>query len=474
MNGKRSRKVNDDLAAIKAFNRRNAATANGAPHQPADAWAEDQLGDAGGEQPRQQRLPRQPRNRVGGDSDPAPGWPVLAAGALYGLPGEIVQEIEPTSEADPAGLLVQLLVAYGNLIGRTAHFQAEEDRHYLNEFACLVGRTAKGRKGMSWGRIRRVVEAADPEWADKRIMGGLSSGEGLIEAVRDERRDKKGELLAEAAPDKRLLAYEGEFASVLKQVERQGNTLSAILRQAWDGGRLRTMTRTNPLSASDTHVSAIAHCTADELTRLLSSTEAANGFANRFLWVCVRRSKLLPDGGCLDPSALEALQKGFAAAVSFGRDVGEMRRTPKARELWHEVYGPLSEGKPGLAGSLLARAEAHVMRLACIYTLMSESCLVDEPHLRAALALWDYCEQSVRFVWGDSIGEPTADKILKALRAAPDGLSRNEIREGVFQRNVSADKIGDALALLAEYGLARSEKRKTDGRPEERWYAVTR
>jgi hypothetical protein len=38
--------------------------------------------------------------------------------------------------------------------------------------------------------------------------------------------------------DKRLLVYEPEFALVLKQMERQGNTLSAILRQAWESGNL--------------------------------------------------------------------------------------------------------------------------------------------------------------------------------------------------------------------------------------------
>jgi hypothetical protein len=34
------------------------------------------------------------------------------------------------------------------------------------------------------------------------------------------------------------------------------------------------------------------------LLRLLKDTEAFNGFANRFLWICVRRAQLLPDGGC--------------------------------------------------------------------------------------------------------------------------------------------------------------------------------
>jgi hypothetical protein len=42
----------------------------------------------------------------------SPQWPdPLGESAFRGLAGEIVRSIEPHSEADPAGLLVQLLVA---------------------------------------------------------------------------------------------------------------------------------------------------------------------------------------------------------------------------------------------------------------------------------------------------------------------------------------------------------------------------
>jgi hypothetical protein len=138
---------------------------------------------------------------------------------------------------------------------------------------------------------------------------------------------------------------------------------------------------------------------------------------------------------------------------------------------WHEVYEQLSEGKPGLAGSLLARAEAHVMRLACLYALLDLSEVVRAVHLVAALAFWDYCEQSVRFVFGDSLGDPLCDEILRALRNAPQGMTRTEIRE-LLGRHQPADRISVALGLLLEYGLARFEKKETGGRPEERWFAV--
>src|ERR1043165_1861399 len=97
--------------------------------------------------------------------------------------------------------------------------------------------------------------------------------------------------------DKRLLAQEAEFAGVLRAIEPQGNTLSATMRQAWDSGNLRTMTRAEPITASGAHASVVGHITADELRSSLTETDKANGFANRFLFVAVKRSKELPFGG---------------------------------------------------------------------------------------------------------------------------------------------------------------------------------
>src|SRR6266545_1431944 len=75
-------------------------------------------------------------------------WPVpLRAPAYHGAIGELVRAIDPHTEADPAAVLIQTLVMFGNVIGRTAHFRVEADIHYLNLFTAVVGQTAKGRKG---------------------------------------------------------------------------------------------------------------------------------------------------------------------------------------------------------------------------------------------------------------------------------------------------------------------------------------
>jgi hypothetical protein len=112
------------------------------------------------------------------------------------------------------------------------------------------------------------------------------------------------------------------------------------------------------------------------------------------------------------------------------------------------------------------------MRLACLYALLDRSPVVRAPHLLAALALWDYCQASGRFIFGDAMGDTSADKLLTALRAAANGLSKTEISKDVFNKNKSA---GDIAALLSKLFTARAIHRKQDhstgGRPAERWYA---
>jgi hypothetical protein len=217
----------------------------------------------------------------------------------------------------------------------------------------------------------------------------------------------------------------------------------------------------------------IGHITADELRRYLTETETANGSGNRHLWVCTSRSKLLPEGGLVDADEWDALREELARAITCARTAGEVRRDEEARALWCEVYAKLSADKPGLAGALLARGEAHVMRLALIYALLDCSTTIRAPHLLAAIALWEYVERSVYFVFGDSLGDPLADDLLRLLRVCPAGLTRTELRD-YLGRHQSSDRIGRALGLLLQHRLARCERQDTGGRPAERWFATER
>lgn len=410
-------------------------------------------------------------------------FPKLRPAALYGLAGDIVRTISPHSEADPAAILIQTLAAFGSCIGRSAYFLAEADKHYMNLFAVLVGASSKGRKGTSWGQVRRLFESVDAGWSSACIQNGLSSGEGLIWSMRDpiekqepikDKRTITGYQTVTVdfgVEDKRCFVMEPEFASVLKVMAREGNTLSAVIRQAWDTGNLRVMAKNSPAQATDAHVSIIAHITKDELKRSLRETDTANGFANRFLWIGVQRSKLLPEGGTLSEDELAPLIDKLHNALKWSSSRGEMKRDDEARELWFEIYGDLSNGHTGLLGAVTSRAEAQVMRLACVYALMDCSDIVRRVHLESALALWQYCEDSARYVFGDTSGNNTADKIINALQsAAPNGLSQTEIN-ALFSGHKKAFELERVLQTLCKRELVHRKDEKTNGRSMTRWFA---
>ena len=336
----------------------------------------------------------------------APPWPRLDDSALYGIAGDIVRTIEPHSEADPVALLIQALTFAGNVIGRSPYYAVESDHHHANLFVVLVGDTAKARKGTWAGRIRAIAKQADQSWNDDRVKSGLSSGEGLINEVRDavQRWDSKAQSSETVDPgviDKRLLVVEPEFAGALAVAERHGNTLSPTIRRAWDGDKLSTLTKNSPLTATGSHISIVGHITAQELRERIARTDIANGFANRFLFAMVRRSKELPFGGQLTDSQILELGDRLKDAVVDAQILGRVTMTDAACRKWAAVYPSLSGGQDGLLGAITARAEAQVVRLALLYALLDGQTGISEVHLTAALALWEYCEASVAFIWGE-------------------------------------------------------------------------
>ncbi len=416
-------------------------------------------------------------SRYPSGTDSAPQWPTMAPQAFHGLAGEFVGLVEPHTESDPVALLLQFLAGFGNLIGRGSYTRVEADTHCCNLFVVAVGESSKARKGTSLGQVKAPLITVAPDWKS-RVKSGLSSGEGLIFQVRDPIVKRvatkvKGQTVYEdetvdfGEEDKRLLVVESEFANVLRHLSREGNILSPVMRDAWDTGDLGTLIKNSPTRATGAHVSIIGHITEGELKRYLTRTEAGNGFGNRILWFCVKRSKVLPEGGRIHEVDFAPFLKRLGAVVDFCAERrGSIPGRHEARKLWAEVYPELSEGKPGLVGALTSRAEAQVLRLSMIYALLDGEKLVRVPHLLAALAVWDYCDASVRYIFSQSLGDPTADTILEALKAAPGGLTRTEINS-LFGRNLSADLLQAAIGELLRLGFIGVSKIETGGRPGE-------
>jgi hypothetical protein len=316
------------------------------------------------------------------------------------------------------------------------------------------------------------LELADDGWRH-RVQNGFGSGEGVVWEVRDptveyDENDENDRTLDPGADDKRLLVRQSEFASILKVAAREGSTLSELLREAWDGDTLANRTKGRKVVATDAHVSILAGCTPEELRRLVTATELANGFLNRFLIVAVARERLRDNPEPLPVSIASSFAAEFGQALSFARRQGRIVRDPGAVDAWRRAYArELAIERPGLAGAALGRAEAHALRLSLLYALLDRSEEIRDVHVRAALALWRYCELSTRMLFGEAVGNPTADAIVAELeRRAPQPLSRTQLRD-LFGRNRTLVAVEQALAELLQFGRIRVERQDTGGRPVE-------
>lgn len=401
-----------------------------------------------------------------------PPWPTPAPEMFYGLFGDIVRKIGPHSEADPVGILVSLLAYFTAIIGRTPYFAIEATRHYLNLFVGLIGDTSSGRKGTASNYGDLLFKDVDAKFLTDNIVSGMSSGEGVINNVRDpiiKEVDGTQETVDEGVSDKRLLVREEELAQPFNAMNRRDNTLSAVLRLAWDGKPLRTLTRNNPLKATNAFISLLGHSSKEEFLKIVSATEVFNGLINRCLLFMVKRSKFLSRGGQLHTvDFLTDIQK-LREAVFFARGTGEIGMDNDAWELWDTVYEELTPASPGLLGAATSRAAPQTRRLACLYALSERSSIVRLEHLRAALALWQYAYDSARYIFGDDkSGNYYAGDLLQAISDKP-GITKTDLHKVPGYRKNAKD-FEDALAFLVENGLIRSIQEPTNGRSVEKWY----
>lgn len=391
-----------------------------------------------------------------------PEWPTLDEAALYGVLGDAVRLTEPHTEADPVALLGSLLTGIGTIIGRRPHVIAGHVHHHTNLFVVPVGETSKARKGTSWAASRGYLDDVDHDFMRSRVLGGFGSGEAFVDEVRDAQPDDDDP----GAPDKRLLVHESEFSKVLTVCGRDNSTLSANLRQAWDGTRIENRTRGRKVVTATGHsVSILGHITAEELRRVLTTSDAMNGFGNRILWLCTKRSKLLPFDGVPDPSEVQAVVAKICTAVRFAHEVDRVQFTAAGRAKWEHLYHEMDKDDPGgMLGALVARCEPQVLRVALNHALLDCCKLIDEPHLDAAYALWRYSRASAEWIWGDAIGDEVADTLLRALRRAGDeGLDFRE-QSNLFSRHVNAKRLDAARKVLEERGLIETTSEQTDGR----------
>jgi hypothetical protein len=403
--------------------------------------------------------------------------PALAPEALYGLPGEVATTLADSAGADPAAVLLSFLTLLGNAAGPQPHAWFGGAEHPGRLFAVLVGDAATGRKGTALGAVERLFAEADPDWAEGRVLYGLQSGEAMIDRVADD-----------VSKDCRLLIVETEFGRLVETMARTG-TMSAHLRNAWDGRTLqRTGVRTAQ-QASRAHVSMLAMITPEELLRHHRRLSQAGGLESRLLYVyAAPLREVSPFAASGDVQALAARVR---AVLEGSRDAVMARTDPISAHLLTlrgiqprtelpvagDVIGSWSRHVkarlpiPGAGQEALhSRAESQVIRLASAYALADGSPQIAAPHVEAGMAAWAYCAQSAEVVFGVPVAQlppridpRTSAKVVRLLHECyPAWAGRDAIAAAL--KGTSAADVSAALDDLAGKRLIEQHRA-----PAEEW-----
>lgn len=391
--------------------------------------------------------------------------PELDTAAFDCYLGSLVRHIAATSEGDPANILASLIAACGVHLGTGPHLQVGDDRHPLLVWPLIIGRTGGGRKGAGWNSAKRLLRAADEEFIGNNVRSGLTSGEGLAAALADRARDPDDDTAPPETSDHRLLAFEPEWAGVMSRMKRDGNSLSATLRAAWEGGDLSTM-GVQARTAKNTHVGILAHITPKEFRAKLSDSDMAGGTYNRFLPIAVARSQFNPLGQGAQPSVIHGLGTDLAAHLERGARLGTLGFTGAGATLWRELYIELGNdtGEDGPVEQFISRAAPNCLRIAAIHAALDGADALHPEHLTPAAALVRYSIASARAVFTDT----TTPHRLAAwiAEAGPDGRTRKDITTGFFKGKEKADVISTILdQLIQAERITRTTRPRADGRP---------
>ena len=383
---------------------------------------------------------------------------------LYGLIGDVARAGSEGTETNDCAIAANFMAYLSCAVGRGVYLPVGNTRHHARLFCLHVVRSGRGRKGDAVSLVLRIDQALrdmGEAFAPQIHRGGLSSREGLVALMHDGYR--QGRLDVPAIEDKRLWVVESEFANVLHQGRRDGNTLSAALRDCWDGVDLKPATKSNRLYASDPHVCLSGAISPGELTGLMSTRELTNGFANRFLMIWAERSRMLPFPKETPQATVELLAARTQEVLAFvradrhgEREHLRMELSPQAQWRYAQLYrGELHDGiDDGAIGVLLERRAPMLLRLAMLVALTDLQTRIDVPHIDAAMAWIRHATASVRFVFVSAAEDAKLAQVLELANRVlaflhERGLAtRSQISAECFRGKVPKAQIDASLEHL--------------------------
>lgn len=390
--------------------------------------------------------------------------PIPDPACLYGLVGDIGNAGSQNTEANPYAVAASAIAYLDAALGRGPYFPIGDDLHHARLFLLHVGRSGTGRKGTAkklTKRIHETVKAKDEPLAPQVHSGGLSSREGLAMLIHDGYKNDKTDV--PPVVDKRLHVIESEFANVLHQTKRDGNTLSTALRDAWDGSSIQPAVKTSRVWATDPHISIIGDITPSELLNLMAKREMTNGFANRFIFFYAEGDKINAFPQPTPDTVVEALADRVAQVLRYtgadnhgSNNVLCMELSPDAKLEYEALYRGELRDHPGgeHIAALLDRRAPVLLRLAMLFALTDQTHIISVAHLNAAMAWVRYWVDSVKFIFQEhtnpriSNAKPTITHRIVDHLTAHGPTTRSDLVTNCFGNRIQAVILDGALEEL--------------------------
>jgi len=397
------------------------------------------------------------------------------AAMLYGIFGEFGRAAAKDTEVNPYAAAMNLMIFISASVGRGIYFYIGNDIHHVRLYGLHIGRSSRGQKGGAHSLLNRVIKVIAENDFDlllpSRHTGGLSSKEGLAALIHDGYMQGKEEV----APitDKRLFIRESEFSNVMHQAARNGNTLSAGLRDAWDGVGIQPATKLKGTWASHPHIAIAGACTPVELLALTTKNDVSNGFLNRFIIFWAERTKLIPFPQCTHIDTVNLLATKINAIIQFAKSDYVWNKNPSLASednrqitlsddakrtygaLYINVFPKYNDGDN--VAALTERKAPYLLRMAALFAISDFSLVIEEWHINAAYEWVKYWHESVKFIFNDAAEEvknneisDRASKIIDYLASKDKGYqaTRTELSNEVFKRHLDSKKLDEALNTL--------------------------
>ena len=326
-----------------------------------------------------------------------------------------------------------------------------------------------------------LAELADPPVT----LTGVSSGEGIIEAIRDEatKPDQNGHIDPGVA-EKRMLIDLSEYGSMLALMRRPGSTLSAVIRDAYDCRPLATNSRNAPVKCETPYITISAAITPAELCGLMfdpkdAAAAADNGVGNRNMYAFVRREKLVsrpqPTRG-VGPMA-DLVWNNIARVYRECNATVEPRSTPfeftaDGAAAWDEVYRLITmrNGASENAKRLYGRFEINCRKLACILAAINGESRVSAAAVWAAYAWIKYFADTVDAVASNLLErkmqasvKANATKLWDAVESLGGQATVRDVQRTVHLKKQQMNEAIQYLAGLAPPALAIDSRPATVG-----------